>query len=38
MTLTDRRSCSFVGAGVKCGEENERREIKLIIATTNVSA
>jgi hypothetical protein len=31
VTLTDRRSCSFVGAGVKCGQKNEQREVKLII-------
>jgi hypothetical protein len=31
MTLIDHRSCPFVNAGVKCGQKNERREVKLII-------
>ena len=31
MTLIDRRSFPFVGAGVKCGQKNERREVELIM-------
>ena len=31
MSLIDRRSCPFIGVGVKCGQKNERREVKLII-------
>jgi hypothetical protein len=42
MTLIDRRSCPFVGAGVNCGQKSERREVKLIIVmggfTIDVSA
>jgi len=36
MTLNDHRSCPFVGAGVKCGQKNEQREIKLIIVRNDL--
>ena len=36
MTLNDHRSCPFVGAGVKCGQKNGRREVKLIIVRNDL--
>ena len=36
MTSIDRRSCPFVGAGDKCGQENGRREVELIIVMNNL--
>ena len=36
MTLNDHRSCPFVSASVKCGQKNERREVKLIIVRNDL--
>ncbi len=36
MILIDHRSRPFVGAGVKCGQKSERREIKLIIVMNDL--